>query len=760
MPYVVRFTDQDKTPVTVFDNTINADTSIKFPGRNYPGYGQIIAENFLSLLENFASTEEPINPVEGQLWYNSQDKILEIWDNESWKAASNIQKGSSEPSVETSRAGELWVDTTNQQLYVFSGQNWILVGPTFSTGLRSGPVVESIIDSDNFSRVVLIFYVEDNPVIIISKDSFTPKNLINGFSTIRTGVNITTEDIGEGGFLPKFYGTASAADSLNVGTTVVPAGRFLRSDTTNTTEQQFNVRNNAGVVIGVDGTFSLTASTSAGKIYTASPGSSIDLQTNRNGIPSTVLRVINDTVGINKDSPDEALDVVGNIQTDGSIKITNAAESTGFGIGSIQTAGGVAVSKNLLVGTNLEVRGSTSVTNLEPLINDRYELGGDPLAGGKRWNKVWTKVIEAETIVGSLEGNIIGNASTSTNLRIPTTFRLEGDVTSQNIIFDGQQGGNLKVFQTEITAGLISERNIPSPNISNNDDFILTFRPGTGLLKQQRDNFVADLGVPIGAIFPFAGNTVPNGYLLCDGSEIEIAKYNLLYNIVGNAYGTPTRGAPGLTFVLPDFRGRFALGRQNMDNNLTVPIVGGFIDAGGGLPNTEVVLAGSFVVGRRYTISSAGTTNFVLIGAASNTIGVTFVATGAGTGTGTATVAIRVDDSTASALGGTGGSYENALTKFNLPQHEHDFRALDEASGVKAPNPFFATRLETTTPNVLETQQNAFLGRGPTTPGQMQYLPSSGGVKGVESNDLGQSFSLMNPYLTVNYIIRSGPPLF
>ena len=159
MPYTVNFTDREnKTPVTVFDNTSNADTSINFPGRNVTGYGQIIAENFLHLLENFASGTAPASPVEGQLWYNSVEGILQIWDNTQWKAASNIQKSTTEPSVETSRVGELWVDTTNQQLYVFSGASWILVGPNFSSGLRSGPVVESVIDSDNYFPRQFFYY--------------------------------------------------------------------------------------------------------------------------------------------------------------------------------------------------------------------------------------------------------------------------------------------------------------------------------------------------------------------------------------------------------------------------------------------------------------------------------------------------------------------------------------------------------------------------------------------------------------------------
>ena len=48
------------------------------------------------------------------------------------------------------------------------------------------------------------------------------------------------------------------------------------------------------------------------------------------------------------------------------------------------------------------------------------------------------------------------------------------------------------------------------------------------------------------------------------------------------------------------------------------------------------VTAGSFIVGYTYKIASIGSTNFLSIGAASNTVGTFFVATNAGTGTGTA----------------------------------------------------------------------------------------------------------------------------
>jgi len=54
--------------------------------------------------------------------------------------------------------------------------------------------------------------------------------------------------------------------------------------------------------------------------------------------------------------------------------------------------------------------------------------------------------------------------------------------------------------------------------------------------------------------------------------------------------------------------------------------------------SSVTVHAGSFIVGEQYVISVVGDTNFVAIGAASNTIGVRFIATGAGSGTGEAYV--------------------------------------------------------------------------------------------------------------------------
>ena len=83
---------------------------------------------------------------------------------------------------------------------------------------------------------------------------------------------------------------------------------------------------------------------------------------------------------------------------------------------------------------------------------------------------------------------------------------------------------------------------------------------------------------------------------------------------------------------------------------------------------TTIVTAGSFVVGKSYIIATAGTTNFVLIGAADSNIGTTFTATGVGTGSGTALeVGYRYEIVTPGNTDFTaiGAADSNAGTQFN-----------------------------------------------------------------------------------------------
>lgn len=56
--------------------------------------------------------------------------------------------------------------------------------------------------------------------------------------------------------------------------------------------------------------------------------------------------------------------------------------------------------------------------------------------------------------------------------------------------------------------------------------------------------------LPIGAILPFSSDTIPNGWLLCDGSIVEQAEYPELFEVIGTTYGHYSK----TDFKLPDLR--------------------------------------------------------------------------------------------------------------------------------------------------------------------------------------------------------------
>ena len=68
---------------------------------------------------------------------------------------------------------------------------------------------------------------------------------------------------------------------------------------------------------------------------------------------------------------------------------------------------------------------------------------------------------------------------------------------------------------------------------------------------------IAGFQVPIASIQAFATETVPDGYLICDGSEVSRVDYADLFNVLGTVWGA---GDGTTTFNIPDFRGEFLRG--------------------------------------------------------------------------------------------------------------------------------------------------------------------------------------------------------
>jgi hypothetical protein len=230
-----------------------SSTNLVLVGRNYSGYGEAFNENFIKLLENFANTAAPSNPLTGQTWWDNLDQRLKVYNGTVWKSSGG-------PIVQNTRpqmvAGDLWIDNLNNQVYAFDGTDLMLMGPQYTvTQGKSGFEIGSILDSQSRSRTVAYLYVGGTLSAVISSIEFTPiyAQRVLGLVTadnpngiIRVGYNI----IDTANF--KFRGTADSANALvTAGGVVRAADSFLPSTANGITTGTLTIQNSGGLTIGL-----------------------------------------------------------------------------------------------------------------------------------------------------------------------------------------------------------------------------------------------------------------------------------------------------------------------------------------------------------------------------------------------------------------------------------------------------------------------------------------------------------------------------
>ena len=374
MSYTVNKTNNSSSPnqYTVQDGVVNTQTDLSFIGKGYAGYGEVIAENFLHLLENFSNTSAPSKPIQGQLWWDSTNSKLQVYNGTAWQTAGGSAPYQSEAPSGLSQ-GDIWIDSDTGQMYFYNGTTSVLVGPPSSTGTTNGFTYDTILDSGDNSQNITKLFNDGNLIAIISEDTFTPKTTLSGFSTIKKGITLTTaiSDV-------KFQGTASDADALGG----VAAANYLRSNANDATSGTIAISNDGGLIVGADSDLTVTVDGSGAILTNTVVNTDITFKVNDGGTTTTVMTIdgSESRIGIGTVTPTTKLEVSGT-----TTSTTFAGPLTGNVTGNI-TSTGANTMGTLTMGGNL-----TSKAIL-PDTDASYDIG----TSLKGYNTVYAKATSAQ----------------------------------------------------------------------------------------------------------------------------------------------------------------------------------------------------------------------------------------------------------------------------------------------------------------------------------------------------------------------------
>lgn len=442
------------TIVSLGDNTIdNTSTSINLVGKNTPNYGDALNESILHVMENFAASASPTAPLEGQLWYDVTNQDLKVYrkvgTNYGW-VSTQRSVGVASPSSLTVKDGDTWYDSSNKQLRVYNSATatWDLVGPDYTVGQQlTGQSILTMVDTLSTSHDVIGWYIGDQLVAVVNKDTAFTVSGYPGFTTIGPGITFSTSFAatltgGSGGGI-----TVDNADTLDT----LDSTQFMRTDTntgstgvvslTNTTDSSVYtsgalvLSGGAGIAKGlsVNGTVRFTGNTAStskttgtllltggigisGNIYAgAIQNTPIGSVTRNTGAFTTLLASsqLSANAGTSSTSTTTGaaiitggLGVSGNINGGGIATITGGIQNTPIG----NVTANVGYFTNLTASGQLKANSGTSASNVSTgalVVSGGTGISGDLYVGGTVYATISGNVTTAAQIT------ITDNPSTS-----------------------------------------------------------------------------------------------------------------------------------------------------------------------------------------------------------------------------------------------------------------------------------------------------------------------------------------------------------
>jgi hypothetical protein len=402
---------------TISDGSIDQTTSLTLVGRNYAGYGVFLNENFVYLLENFSSTGGPNNPLVGQLWWDSANKVLKVWSGTSWKISSGATTTTNgAPPIDTSvLGGDLWWDDSKGQLNAYSPTTgWTVIGPVSAGALSNTGVFPAIVSG----KPVLTVQIGGITQAIISGNTFASG--LTGFSTIKAGLN--------------FNSTSVPTQGLNTQDVNATAGTLVQRD------------GSGSINVNVLNATSATAQTFTGNLVGTVTGNVTATTVGATNITATTISATNigtsaasNLVGTLQTAAQPyvtSLGTLANLSVTGTTTLTGTATLNGSPIATLGSGGTFSSIQNTPIGnttpntgafTTLSSTGDTSVGGNATVTGGLSVTGNTALSGSATLNGVAIATVGGATTFSSINNTPIGNTTPSTGGF--TTLTVTGNIT-------------------------------------------------------------------------------------------------------------------------------------------------------------------------------------------------------------------------------------------------------------------------------------------------------------------------------------------
>ena len=423
MSYTLKHTDGTILLTLADQQSDRVSTSLTMIGKNVNAYGADLNDNFVRLMENFANTSVPVNPLTGQLWFNTTDQRMYVFNAARQpKPVGGPIVQPTQPALGELAPGDMWIDTANRRLKFYDGTNLLDSSTPYDyTKGKSGVLLEASTATNAGTQEFLGVYLNNSLLGIYSNVAFQFTSPYpsgpTGMSSVQPGFNANS---GQG---IKFVGHATIAESLLSSTgTLLTASDFLIKSDYQIFEAGIDVLNDdPGLRIGTNNDIqlwttgtSITASTvftDVNKVATLSVNGqkqdfNLEINTSTSAVAFTSAIYVDAThrrIGMFNTSPTANLDITGDVNITGNLSISGSstyitssdlrvndklielAYTTGTSLDSFADTGGI-----ILHGTTdksirwySDTNAWTSDQNFDLAVGKSYKINGvDVLSSG------------------------------------------------------------------------------------------------------------------------------------------------------------------------------------------------------------------------------------------------------------------------------------------------------------------------------------------------------------------------------------------